>query len=533
MSTAQRNVKVIPAKQIVSSSAAFKPVQRRRVAAYARVSTDSEEQQSSYETQVDYYTNYINGREDWELVEVYTDEGISGTSTKRREGFKKMVDDALSGEIDLIVTKSVSRFARNTVDSLTTIRNLKDVGVEVFFEKENIWTFDGKGELLITIMSSIAQEESRSISENVKWGKRKLIAEGHVSVPYSRLLGYEKGEDGGLVVNQEEAELVRRIYSMFLQGYTTGEIAKVLTEEGHKTPGKKDVWKVNTVRGILQNEKYRGDALLQKSFIADFLTKKQVKNEGQIPQYYVEGDHEAIIEPRVFDAVQRELAKASKSNKLGRKRKGQPLAGMVKCAECGYGYGRRLWHSTDRFRKNVYICGNRYAHDKTCTSSVFLEEHEIYDVFINVMNKLLPRRKTFCAKMSKAMSKALDTKELEEQINRLTQEREAVELLVEKCIDDNARNPQDQGEYAKRYNALVEQHAEIIDSIEEVRTEVNRRIGAIQETDAFIEEIKKAPRLIKEFDEMLWQTLVDYAQVYADGKITIVFKNGMELGVDD
>ena len=208
----QKNVRTIPATVNLFNATPINAVKKRRVAAYARVSTDQEEQLTSYEAQVDYYTNYIKSRDDWEFVEVYTDEGISGTSTKHREGFKKMVDNAMAGNIDLIITKSVSRFARNTVDSLTTIRNLKEIGCECYFEKENIWTFDGKGELLLTIMSSLAQEESRSISENVKWGHRKRFADGKVSVPFGNFLGYKKGADGNLEIDEEQAVVVRRIY---------------------------------------------------------------------------------------------------------------------------------------------------------------------------------------------------------------------------------------------------------------------------------------------------------------------------------
>lgn len=196
-------------------------VQKRRAAGYAQVSTDSDEQYTSYEAQVDYYTQYIKSRSDWEFVSVYTDEGISGCSTKHREGFREMVTDALNGKIDLIVTKSVSRFARNTVDSLVTIRQLKEKGVEVYFEKENIYTFDGKGELLLTIMSSLAQEESRSISENVTWGQRKRFADGKVNLPYKHFLGYDRGENGEPVINEAEAEVVRLIYRLFLEGEDT------------------------------------------------------------------------------------------------------------------------------------------------------------------------------------------------------------------------------------------------------------------------------------------------------------------------
>ena len=245
----------IPATVSRYTAAPINSRKKRRVAGYARVSTDHEEQQTSYKAQVDYYTNYIKGREDWEFVSVYTDEGISATSTTKRGGFNKMVADALDGRIDLIITKSVSRFARNTVDSLTTIRRLKENKVECYFEKENIWTFDSKGELLLTIMSSLAQEESRSISENVTWGQRKRFADGKVTVPFKRFLGYDRGGDGNLVINEEQAAVVRRIYGMFLQGRSPFAIAKALTEEGIPTPGGKKVWGKAVVESILTNEK--------------------------------------------------------------------------------------------------------------------------------------------------------------------------------------------------------------------------------------------------------------------------------------
>ena len=248
-----RKVTAIPATISKYTAAPINSMKKRRVAGYARVSTDHEDQATSYEAQVDYYTNYIRSRDDWEFVAIYTDEGISATNTKKREGFKAMIADALAGKIDLIITKSVSRFARNTVDSLTTVRQLKDAGIEIYFEKENIWTLDSKGELLITIMSSLAQEESRSISENVTWGQRKRFADGKVSFAYSRVLGLDKGPDGTIVVNAEQAEIVRLIFSLFLEGMSPHSIAVELTRRGIKTPGGKDVWNQQTVRRMLSN----------------------------------------------------------------------------------------------------------------------------------------------------------------------------------------------------------------------------------------------------------------------------------------
>lgn len=246
-------VTVIPATKNLFTAAPINGVTKRRVAAYARVSTDSEEQFTSYEAQIDYYTKYIKSRENWEFVKVYTDEGISATNTKHRDGFNRMIRDALGRKIDLIVTKSVSRFARNTVDSLTTVRKLKEKGIEVFFEKEGIYTLDSKGELLITIMSSLAQEESRSISENITWGQRKRFSDGKVNMPYKRFLGYEKGEDGQPRVVEKEAQVVRLIYRLYLEGRTPAGICRYLDDADIPTPGGKPNWSQSTVNSILRN----------------------------------------------------------------------------------------------------------------------------------------------------------------------------------------------------------------------------------------------------------------------------------------
>lgn len=301
-----KQVTIIPARVEMESGLVGKRT-NRRVAAYARVSTNRECQQTSYEAQIQYYTRYIEKKPDWIFAGIYADEGVTGTSTQKRVAFLQMIQDAMDGKIDLIVTKSVSRFARNTVDSLSVIRKLKEHGVEIYFEKENIWTFDAKGELLITIISSLAQEESRSISENTRWGMRKAFQDGKVFVPYRHFLGYDRGENGELKVNPEQAKTVRMIYKMFLDGNSFYRIAAELTQRRIPTPYGKEIWRDRTVKNILQNEKYRGDTLLQKRYSRNFLDRKMRKNEGEVPQYYVVGNHEAIIEPETFDKVQREL----------------------------------------------------------------------------------------------------------------------------------------------------------------------------------------------------------------------------------
>ncbi len=383
----ERQVTVIPATRENHCISNVDVSKKIRVAAYARVSTDYDEQQSSYETQVNYYTKYIKEHEGWQFVKVYADEGVSGLSTTKRDSFNAMIADALAGKIDLIITKSVSRFARNTVDSLTTIRTLKEHNVECYFEKENIWTLDSKGELMLTIMSSIAQEESRSISENVRWGKRKSMADGKVSVSYSKFLGYKKGKSGGLVIDEEQASIVRRIFSMYLQGYNPSNIARILTDENISTPFGKSQWRYHTVLRILTNEKYKGDALLQKYYISDFLTKKLVKNNGELKQYYVKGNHEAIIEPEIYDHTQ-QLIKFGKNGK--RQRSGNLLSSKIICGDCGGIYGLKVWHSNEKYRKTVWQCNNKFEGQK-CSTPYFTEE-QIKNLFVKAVNELLLSR---------------------------------------------------------------------------------------------------------------------------------------------
>ncbi len=390
---------------------------RRRTAAYARVSTGHEDQQTSYEAQVSYYTSYIKSRPDMEFVNVYTDEGISGTSTARREGFRQMIADAMAGKIDLIITKSVSRFARNTVDSLTTIRRLKEHKVECYFEKENIRTFDSKGELLLTIMASLAQEESRSISENCVWGQRKRFADGKVTVPFSRFLGYDRGEDGNLVVNRKEAELVREIYQMFLSGVSPYSIAKRLTERKIPSPGGKDRWYKGTITNILSNEKYKGDALLQKVYTTDYLTKRKKLNAGEVPQYYVEGNHEAIIPEDIFERAQAELERRRKSSKPD-KPAGDFLPRMI-CGSCGKAFSAKVWHSTNRYKRTIWQCEN-----KSCGTPHLVEE-EIRLIFVRAARQIDASVTGFDGELCKKMVEDITVFDRERVIVKFKDGREA------------------------------------------------------------------------------------------------------------
>ena len=499
---------------------------KRKVAAYARVSTDSDEQFTSYEAQIDYYTQYIKARDDWEFVQVYTDEGITGTSTKHREGFKQMVADALEGKIDLIVTKSVSRFARNTVDSLTTIRQLKDKGVECFFEKENIWTFDGKGELLITIMSSLAQEESRSISENCTWGQRKRMADGRVSVPFDHFLGYERGENGELVINEEQAKTVRLIYDLFLQGLTPHTIANRLTAMGILTPRRKAKWNQGTVRSILTNEKYKGDALMQKCYTADFLTKKQVPNNGVLPQYYVEGDHEAIIPPETFELVQQEMLRR---NNRGNRYSGVDIfASRIVCGECGSYYGAKVWHSNSKYRRIIYRCNHKYHDGKTC-STPNLTEDEIKSSFVAAVNKLIANKGEVIANLE-AMSQTLfGTEVLECAREKLSAEMDLLQNMIQAAIAENAHIALDQAAYQKRFDKMREKYEDAKRQHDDIKQQIADKTSARVAASRFIGTLKKMDGLITEFDPSLWGSLLDHVAVYSKEDMRYTFKDGTEI----
>ena len=376
------------------------------MAAYCRVSTDQLEQLSSYEAQVAYYTAFISNNPDYEIAGIYADEGISGTNTKKREQFNKMIEDCRAGKIDIIITKSISRFARNTLDTLNYVRQLKDLGIGVLFEKENINTLDSKGEVLLTILSSLAQDESRSISENSTWGIRRRFEQGKLFINETKFLGYDKDEEGNLIINEKQAKIVRRIYTEYLDGKGPNRIARELEEEGVLNWNGKSKWYESSIRKMLSNEKYKGDALLQKTYTVNFLTKKRVKNNGQVPQYYVEESHPAIINKEMWEAVQLEMERrkafTEKYNisKIDYATIDNPFAGKVICGQCGSAFGRKVWNSTDeRLRQVIWRCNNKYAvkGKKSCTNK-HIDDKVLYQAFINTFNTMIENKKYFMEK---------------------------------------------------------------------------------------------------------------------------------------
>ena len=509
-------ITVIPQSKKMFSSESLKSNSKRKVAAYARVSTDSDEQHNSYEAQIEYYRSFITAHEDWEFVGIYTDEGISGTSTARRAGFNQMVSDALAGKIDLIVTKSVSRFARNTVDSLTIIRQLRENGVEVYFEKEAIWTFDSKGELLITIMSSLAQEESRSISENITWGKRKRFADGQVSVGYSHFVGYNRGEEGGLVVDEQGAEIVRLIYRLFMQGMSVVAVANHLTALGIPSPSGKETWHASVVYSILSNEKYRGDALLQKQFTIDFLKKKMKVNKGEVPRYYVHESHEAIVDPIEFELVQAEIAARKKAGKWYRYK--QLFAGKLVCGNCGTYYGSKVWHSTDKYRQKMWQCNNRFKKGSTCRMPA-LSDTEVKAMFVAACKQYAADHPQIAADRKAMLQLLGDGKEIGKQIKELEGSLREYDILLE--ADAPVISP-------GRTKKLKAQRNQAKAQLESMQTEQRCVKGRKRKIKAALDTLIEQSYS----DERLTRTILDQAIVQADKSVTFVFRDGYTCTVD-
>ena len=516
----------------------------KRVAAYARVSTNSEEQLTSYEAQVKHYTEYIKCREhtdNWQFVSVYTDKGITGTSTAKREGFNRMMQDALAGKIDLIITKSVSRFARNTVDTLTAIRGLKEHGVEVYFEEQNIYTLDGKGELLLTIMSSIAQEESRNISENVTWGIRKRFADGKVSMPYKRFMGYRRGENGVPEIVEAEAQIVRGIFRRFLEGATGTMIAKELNEAdvpcpacksrlgedeigANKTKKRIARWSGSTVESILTNEKYKGDAILQKTYCTDYLRKTFVENDGsEIPKYYAQNSHTAIISSEVFDLAQMELEwrKSLNGSYSGK----SCFASRVVCGDCGAFYGSKVWHSTDAYRRVIWRCNGKYTGQKKCTTP-YVTQEELEKAFVGVMQRVLREKDAIIAACRETLE-VIDTAKFDAEVARLENEASSVAERLRKLVVENARVRRNQAEYQREYDRLVVEYDRINAQIQAMENQSRNRERAKRKLEIFLSLLEKV-EVCKALEPYTFATMVEKVVVGRDGRLEFCFRNGMQ-----
>ena len=503
----------------------------KRVAAYCRVSTDREEQEHSFETQKAMYTEMIMMKPTWQMAGIYADEGITGTVAKKRPGFMKMIEDCRKGKIDMIVTKSVSRFSRNNLDCLMYVRELKQLGIPIIFEKEGINTIQVSSELLLTLFGALSQAESESISMNVKLGIRQSLKNGNVRFSYKTFLGYRKGTDGQPEIVPEQADIVRRIYNDFLAGATYLEIAKRLTEEHVPTMGGGNRWFSERIKSILKNEKYKGDALLQKTYITDPISKRVKKNNGELPMYYVENSHPAIIERRIFDRVQEEIARRAGKKKvkqtgtkteLGRYSGKYALTEMLYCGECGTPYRRCTW-SRDGKKKIVWRCVSRLDYGKKyCKNSPSVEESRLHNAIAAAITK-------------KANSEEINIGGIMNHIESFGSQRDTDGIIqrqrriseIEKVIDDLARLNSDEaqsGELDYKFSELYAELYSVKDELEEMQSGASALDGdMLNEMREVVTGLKNHP---VEYDDKVVRQLIDCIKVMSADTIKICFKDG-------
>ena len=519
---AEKNITVIPARKRVGSTAAKEKVKKLRVAAYCRVSTETEEQNSSYEVQVAHYTEFIKKNAEWEFAGIFADDGISGTNTKKREEFNRMIDECMEGNIDLVITKSISRFARNTLDCLKYIRQLKDKNISVFFEKENINTMDAKGEVLLTIMASLAQQESQSLSQNVKLGLQYRYQQGKVQVNHNRFMGYTKDEEGNLIIVPEEAEIIKRIYREYLEGKSLAGIGRDLEKDGILTAAGKPRWRPETIKKILLNEKYIGDALLQKTFTVDFLTKKRVKNEGHVPQYYVENSHEAIIPKELFLQAQEELHRrnniytgADKNKRLYSSK--YALSTITFCGDCGDIYRRVYWNIRGR-KEFVWRCVTRIEQGPETCKNRTVKEGDLYDAVMTAINRLLAGGDNMIRILEENIHAVIgDTTEYKiSEINKLLEEKQ-------KEVISLANKGKDYDFLADEIDSLREERQSLLVEDASLSGENER----INELIGFIRRNKYRTLL---YDDTLVRKLIQNVTVYEE-HFVISFKSGIEIEV--
>ena len=532
----KRTVSVIePQKSILVDKEKY---HQKRVAAYCRVSTDSEEQLTSYQNQVRVYTEMIAANKEWEFAGLYADEGISGTRADKRPEFQRMIRDCQNGKIDYIITKSVSRFARNTVECLEYVRSLKAQGIGIFFEEQNIDTLKNESELYLVIYAGFAQSESESISKHITWTYRKKFEEGKVSFQYKNFLGYRKGADSQPEVVPEEAAIVERIYEMFLAGQPVKVIAQTLQAEKIEILGKNLSFSKNMIMNILRNEKYCGDCILQKTVTVDCISKTRKVNQGEAPMYIVENNHPAIISREVFNRAQEELirrqALRAKSDKTSITATGKyskyALTEVLQRAECGSRYRRVTWTAHGR-KKIVWRCISRLDYGtKHCKDSITVEEEALHGAVVRALNRFHAEdESTYLTLMKATIGEAIGINGGSEEIDLLTRRIDTLNKRMLDLVNETVAAGKD-----------VESSEDEFKGISDQIEQLNRRIAAIQENvhkdgsrQARLEEIQSiiAKRSANEtqYDDSIVRQMIECIKVHSDGRLTIIFGGGYEI----
>lgn len=541
-----KDVEVIKARNVLSTRARTNLTKRLRVAAYCRVSTDSEDQLNSYKSQVKYYTDLIKSKPEWDLAGIYADEAITGTQVTKREDFQRLINDCMNGDIDMIVTKSISRFARNTLDTLKYVRMLKEKGIAVFFEEENINTLTMDGELLLVILSSVAQQEVENISANVKKGLKMKMQRGEL-VGFQGCLGYDyHPEDKTITVNEEEAEIVRYIFRRYTEGAGGSVIAHELENLGYKTKRGSTRWAETTVIGIIKNEKYKGDILMGKTFTLDPISKRRLDNFGEEDQFYIRDHHEPIISEEMFDKAQEILKRRAKPRRLGTDGKREKFSRkyafscMLECGFCGGTLTRRSWHSGSQYNKVIWQCVTATKKGKKfCPDSKGIAEETIEQAFIESYRLLCQNNKDVLDEFIARTEETLSGNNASKQLSKIEKDIAALEHKRAKLVDMRLEEIIDKETYEQKYFDLSSQ----IDQLQKQREDLQQSAETESTMKRRISEFRKTleqNEVLDTFDRYVFESIVEKVIVGGydeDGNkdpsmLTFIYKTGFKNSVD-
>ena len=535
MNRPDREITIIPALE--SAQLKGRKYRQLRVASYSRVSTDFEEQLTSFYAQKTYYTDLILRTPEWTLAGTYADEGLSGASAEKRPDFMRMIRHCKQGKIDLIITKSISRFARNTLDSIGYVRKLKAMGVGVLFEKENINTLEENSEVILTILASLAQEELNSLSCNVKMGKRMAMKEGKVFFAYEKIYAYKKGADSQPEIIPEEAEIVKRVFQSYLAGASVGAIADALNTDQIPSPSKKAEWSAATLRGILENERYCGDVILQKTYVTDPISKKVKKNNGELPKVYIKNNHDAIVGREVYERAQQERARRTSKRKTakntiteqGKYSSLYALSELLICGDCLTPYRRVIWTKRSGEKQAVWRCGNRLDYGtRYCKDAATLDEESLHAAIAEAIAATRKSRREmipmFMAHVERTLreekSDYLDVAELESRIEEL---KAATMALIAASTDsgtvaDNVARLKTMSDEIKALHERLGQYREACAAEKSVDTKVAEMTRALE----------AEPEDDIEYNDSLVRQLIDTIKVIGTDRLLIIFRSGFE-----
>ena len=526
---------VIPVKPDAAKSPEIK--RQLRVAAYCRVSTDEEEQLTSYEAQQNYYTDYIMKNQDWTMAGIFADEGITGTSARKRPEFLRMIRLCKKKKIDVVLTKSISRFARNTVDCLNYIRVLKELGIAVIFEKENINTLESDSEILITMMGAFAQAESESISANVRWGKRQAMREGKAIMQYKKLYAFRKGDDGEPEIIPEQAEVVKDIYDQYLMGASLRMIKDKLEADGILNVSGGTEWTLSAIRSILSNEKYCGDVLLQKTYISDCISKKVIKNTGQLPMYLVQNHHEGIVSRETYDAVQTEMARRNAAKSPSKKNAPTGMASYsskyalserLVCGECGTLYRRCTWSKKGK-KRVVWRCVSRLDYGtKYCHQSPTMDEEALHRSILTAINSAMSHKNELIRQIAGAMELELapipgETMTITEIDHQLETLNKRFQTLLSRATEDGADI------YTEQFKEIMEETSALKDRKNAIEMLRKENADASQHIAMAVAAMQNASAELTEWDEPTIRQLVDTVKVVSENEIIVYLRGGVEI----